>query len=60
MLMQGTAAKNTISPVPSAAQLRIMRKASSDHLAINVEPETASLINNEHTDEEKGMDFMVS
>ncbi|KAK2636658.1 hypothetical protein Ddye_031450 [Dipteronia dyeriana] len=52
-----TIGKNSISPVPSAAQLRIMRKGSSDHLAINIESETASLINNEETDEDKGHVF---
>ncbi|KAK3223539.1 hypothetical protein Dsin_010564 [Dipteronia sinensis] len=52
-----TIGKNSISPVPSAAQLRIMRKGSSDQLAINIESETASLINNEETDEDKGHVF---
>ncbi|KAL5760021.1 hypothetical protein ACOSQ2_018859 [Xanthoceras sorbifolium] len=52
-----TIGKNSISPVPSAAQLRITRKGSSDQLAINIESETASLINNEETDEDKGHVF---
>ncbi|EEF47577.1 ATP binding protein, putative [Ricinus communis] len=53
----GPVGKNTISPVASAAQLRTMRKGSTDHLVLNVDSESASLINNEETDEDKGHVF---
>lgn len=58
MLMQGTLAKKSISPVASAAHVRTMRKGSTDHLAINIDSETESarLVNNseETDDEDKG------
>ncbi|XP_050206268.1 trans-Golgi network-localized SYP41-interacting protein 1 [Mercurialis annua] len=49
--------KNGISPVASAAQLRTMRKGSTDHLVLNVDSESASLINNIETDDDKGHVF---
>lgn len=54
MLMQGSLGKATISPVPSAVQVRTMRKGSTDHLAINIDSESDHLINNEEIDEDKG------
>ncbi|XVE74880.1 hypothetical protein DITRI_Ditri12bG0053900 [Diplodiscus trichospermus] len=50
----GSLGKNTISLVPSAAQVRTMRKGSMDHLALNIDSESDHLINNEETDEDKG------
>lgn len=54
MLMQGSLGKNTLSPVPSAAHVRTMRKGSTEHLALNIDSESDRLINNEETDEDKG------
>lgn len=56
MLMQGTLGKKPISPVASAAHVRTMRKGSTDHLAINIDSESARLVNNseETDDEDKG------
>ncbi|KAJ9176261.1 hypothetical protein P3X46_011596 [Hevea brasiliensis] len=53
----GAVGSNAISPVPSAAQLRTMRKGSTDHLVLSIDSESGSLINNEETDEEKGHAF---
>ncbi|WCJ38643.1 Trans-Golgi network-localized SYP41-interacting protein 1 [Euphorbia peplus] len=51
-------AQPALPPVPSAAQMRTMRKeASTDHLVLNVDSESASLINHEETDEDKGHVF---
>lgn len=55
MLMQGSHVKNTVSPVPSAAHVRIMQKGSADHLALNIDSEADRLINSEETDEDKGL-----
>ncbi|GAB4840526.1 hypothetical protein Ancab_021295 [Ancistrocladus abbreviatus] len=44
-----------LSPVPSAAHVRTMRKGSSDHIALDID--AARLINNEETDEDKGHVF---
>ncbi|KAE8730159.1 Leucine-rich repeat-containing protein [Hibiscus syriacus] len=49
----GSLGKKTISPVPSAAHVRIIRKGSADHLALNIDSESDRLINGEETDEEK-------
>lgn len=57
MLMQGTRGQKKISPVSSAAHARTMRKGSTDHLTINIDSESAHLINSEETDEDKGMHF---
>ncbi|KAL9423770.1 hypothetical protein AB3S75_035790 [Citrus x aurantiifolia] len=56
-VMQGTLGQKTISPVPSAAHTRTMRKGSTDHLTINIDSESARLINSEETDEDKGHVF---
>ncbi|XP_057949438.1 trans-Golgi network-localized SYP41-interacting protein 1 [Malania oleifera] len=53
----GSVGKKAISPVPSAAHVRTMRKGSSDHLALNIDPESDRLINHEETDEDKGHVF---
>ncbi|MFQ6629687.1 hypothetical protein Gotur_006546 [Gossypium turneri] len=53
----GSHVKKTVSPVPSAAHVRIMQKGSADHLALNIDSETDRLINNEETDEDKGRMF---
>lgn len=55
MLAQGSVGKNGISPVPAAAHVRTMRKGSTDHLALNIDLESGSLINKEETDEDKGL-----
>ncbi|CAM8957211.1 unnamed protein product [Rhodiola kirilowii] len=49
--------KSTITPVPSAAQMRTFRKGSTDHLALNIDTESAPLISNVGTDEDKGHVF---
>lgn len=54
MIAQGSHVNNAISPVPSAAQLRTMRKGSTDHLAINIDSESDNLINKGETDIDKG------
>ncbi|XP_039015413.1 GRIP and coiled-coil domain-containing protein 2-like isoform X2 [Hibiscus syriacus] len=46
--------KNTMPPAPLAPHVRSMRKGSTDHLALNIEPESVRLINSEETDEQKG------
>ncbi|GMI75079.1 TGN-localized SYP41 interacting protein [Hibiscus trionum] len=53
----GSLGKKTISPVPSAAHVRITRKGSADHLALNIDSESDRLINGEETDEDKGRLF---
>ncbi|KAK8310385.1 hypothetical protein V6Z12_D02G183800 [Gossypium hirsutum] len=53
----GSHVKNTVSPVPSAAHVRIMQKGSADHLALNIDSEADRLINSEETDEDKGRMF---
>lgn len=57
--MQGALGQKTISPVPSAAHTRTMRKGSTDHLTINIDSESARLINSEETDEDKGMHHSI-
>ncbi|KAB2041883.1 hypothetical protein ES319_D02G178600v1 [Gossypium barbadense] len=53
----GSHVKKTVSPVPSAAHVRIMQKGSADHLALNIDSEADRLINSEETDEDKGRMF---
>ncbi|XP_061990946.1 trans-Golgi network-localized SYP41-interacting protein 1 [Rosa rugosa] len=53
----GSLGSKTISPVPSAAHVRMMRKGSTDHLAIDIDPESTRLISTEETDEDKGHVF---
>ncbi|BBG93971.1 hypothetical protein Prudu_002139 [Prunus dulcis] len=53
----GPVGKNTISPVPSAAHARTMRKGSTDHLSIDIGSESTRLINSAETDEDKGHVF---
>ena len=46
--------KKSISAVPTAAQVRMVRKASTDHLAINIDSESEHLMNHNEADEDKG------
>lgn len=46
--------KQAISPVPSAAHARNMRKGSADHLALDISTESDNLISRVDTDEDKG------
>jgi hypothetical protein len=55
MVVQGSVGQNSVSPVPPAAHVRTLRKGSTDHLAINIDSESERLINNEGTDEDKGL-----
>lgn len=52
----GPLGTNTVSPVPSAAHVRTLRKGSTDHLALNIDSESDHLIK-EETDEDKGHVF---
>ncbi|CAA7023612.1 unnamed protein product [Microthlaspi erraticum] len=49
--------KKSISPVPTAAQVRTARKGSTDHLSINIDSESEHLMNHNETDEDKGHVF---
>ncbi|CAH8349720.1 unnamed protein product [Eruca vesicaria subsp. sativa] len=50
--------KKSISAVPTAAQVRMVRKASTDdHLAINIDSESTHLMNHNEADEDKGHVF---
>ncbi|CDY54835.1 BnaC03g75850D [Brassica napus] len=49
--------KKSISAVPTAAQVRMVRKASTDHLAINIDSESEHLMNHNEADEDKGHVF---
>ncbi|KAF3544386.1 hypothetical protein DY000_02008674 [Brassica cretica] len=49
--------KKSISAVPTAAQVRMVRKASTDHLAINIDSESEHLTNHNEADEDKGHVF---
>ncbi|XP_031401024.1 sporulation-specific protein 15 [Punica granatum] len=51
-----SAGNSLISPAPSAAHVRTMRKGSTDHLALNIDAESQHLINAE-TDDNKGHKF---
>lgn len=57
VLLQDSSGKNSISTAPSAAHVRIMRKGSTDHLALNIDAESQHLINTE-SDDEKGRNFL--
>lgn len=57
-VMQGPIGQNTVSPVPLAAQVRTLRKGSTDQLAINIGGESERLINNDGTDEDKGLLYL--
>uniref|UniRef100_A0A1J3HKH1 Uncharacterized protein n=1 Tax=Noccaea caerulescens TaxID=107243 RepID=A0A1J3HKH1_NOCCA len=54
---KGSLGKKSISPVPTAAQVRTVRKGSTDHLAINIDSESEHLMNHNETDEDKGHVF---
>ncbi|KAL5075881.1 hypothetical protein RYX36_014865 [Vicia faba] len=54
---EGSRGKKTLSPVPSAAHVRSMRKGSTDHLALDVSMESDHLINSTDTNDDKGHVF---
>ncbi|AEE30533.1 TGN-related, localized SYP41 interacting protein [Arabidopsis thaliana] len=54
---KGALGIKSISPVPTAAQVRTVRKGSTDHLSINIDSESEHLMNNNETDEDKGHVF---
>ncbi|CDY27592.1 BnaA09g28150D [Brassica napus] len=54
---KGALVKKSISPVPTAAQVRTVRKGSADHLSINIDSESEHLMNHNETDEDKGHVF---
>ncbi|EFH69707.1 hypothetical protein ARALYDRAFT_472902 [Arabidopsis lyrata subsp. lyrata] len=54
---KGALGIKSISPVPTAAQVRTVRKGSTDHLSINIDSESEHLMNHNETDEDKGQDF---
>ncbi|XP_004502344.1 trans-Golgi network-localized SYP41-interacting protein 1 isoform X2 [Cicer arietinum] len=54
---EGSLGKKTLSPVPSAAHVRSMRKGSNDHLALDISVESDHLINTADTDDDKGHAF---
>uniref|UniRef100_A0A2P2J7X2 Uncharacterized protein MANES_12G018200 n=1 Tax=Rhizophora mucronata TaxID=61149 RepID=A0A2P2J7X2_RHIMU len=53
----GSVGKNVASSVPSAAQLRTMRKGSTDHLVLSIDSESSSQLSSEETNEDKGHVF---
>ncbi|GAU16676.1 hypothetical protein TSUD_326260 [Trifolium subterraneum] len=54
---EGPLGKKTLSPVPSAAHVRNMRKGSTDHLALDISVESDPLINSADTNDDKGHVF---
>lgn len=58
--MQGSLGQTTKSPVLPATVARTVRKGSAEHLAINVDVESERLINNEGSDEDKGLHSISS
>ncbi|CAI8598130.1 unnamed protein product [Vicia faba] len=54
---EGSRGKKTLSPVPSAAHVRSMRKGSTDHLALDISMESDHLINSTDTNDDKGHVF---
>ncbi|KAG7598384.1 hypothetical protein ISN44_As06g026480 [Arabidopsis suecica] len=54
---KGALGIKSISPVPTAAQVRTVRKGSTDHLSINIDSESEHLMNHNETDEDKGHVF---
>ncbi|XP_023633238.1 COP1-interactive protein 1 isoform X2 [Capsella rubella] len=54
---KGALGKKSISPVPTAAQVRTVRKGSTDHLSINIDSDSEPLMNHNETDEDKGHVF---
>nr|GEV36735.1 hypothetical protein [Tanacetum cinerariifolium] len=53
----GSVGKRATPLVPSAAQMRSLRKGSDDHLSINIDPESDSLVDKHETVEDKGHKF---
>ncbi|KAF1864379.1 hypothetical protein Lal_00022037 [Lupinus albus] len=49
---EGPLGKKAVTPVPSAAHARSMRKGSSDHLALDINVESDHLINTAYTDDD--------
>ncbi|KAI9080850.1 hypothetical protein K1719_037159 [Acacia pycnantha] len=54
---EGSLGKKVISPAPSAALVRNMRKGSTDHLALDIDGESDRLISRADVDEDKGHVF---
>ncbi|WJX33533.1 hypothetical protein P8452_21731 [Trifolium repens] len=54
---EGPLGKKALSPVPSAAHVRTMRKGSTDHLALDISVESDPLINSTDTNDDKGHVF---
>ncbi|KAK4283509.1 hypothetical protein QN277_000452 [Acacia crassicarpa] len=54
---EGSIGKKVISPAPSAALVRNMRKGSTDHLALDIDGESDRLISRADVDEDKGHVF---
>ncbi|KAK2389373.1 myosin-11 [Trifolium repens] len=54
---EGPLGKKALSPVPSAAHVRNMRKGSADHLALDISVESDPLINSTDTNDDKGHVF---
>ncbi|KAF7813649.1 golgin subfamily B member 1-like isoform X1 [Senna tora] len=54
---EGSLGKKVITPVPSAALVRNMRKGSADHLALDIGGESDRLISSSDIDEDKGHVF---
>ncbi|CAJ2667976.1 unnamed protein product [Trifolium pratense] len=54
---EGPLGKKALSPVPSAAHVRNMRKGSTDHLALDINVESDPLINSADTNDDKGHVF---
>ncbi|KAL3649842.1 hypothetical protein CASFOL_006245 [Castilleja foliolosa] len=48
---------NTVAPVQSAAHVRLLRKGSNDHLAINIDSVSERLIDSKEPDDDKGHVF---
>ncbi|KAI5406217.1 hypothetical protein KIW84_052816 [Lathyrus oleraceus] len=54
---EGSRGKKALSPVPPAAHSRVMRKGSTEHLALDISVESDHLINSTDTDDDKGHVF---
>ncbi|XP_058787045.1 trans-Golgi network-localized SYP41-interacting protein 1 [Vicia villosa] len=54
---EGSRGNKKLSPVPSAAHVRSMRKGSTDHLALDISMESDNLISSTDTNDDKGHVF---
>lgn len=59
VLMQGPVVNMPIPPGPSIAQVRSLKKGSSDQLAINIDSESDRLISKKDTTEDKGLFLQI-